>query len=78
MICLLTLQIIIIFIERKAHMLLREALQHLEQEDELGPYDDITFREKDAILLREECRSKYNAYLEIIAQVIFILLRNIN
>jgi hypothetical protein len=31
--------------------------------------DDVAFREKDALLLREECSRKYSLYASAVAQV---------
>jgi hypothetical protein len=43
-------------------MILRQALGPLDDADDSPLLDDVAFREKDALLLREECARKYNAY----------------
>lgn len=49
-------------------MLLREVAEHLEgEEDPL--VTDVAFRERDALLLREECLRKYDRFEKMLAQM---------
>jgi len=58
-------------------MILREIIEYFDGEEELGLYEDVTFREKDAILLREECREKYQQFSVIVQQVHSKSFRNV-
>lgn len=56
-------------------MILRQALA--KPDDPIDVLlDDVAFREKDAILLREECSRKYSLYTSVLSQVLPSLARN--
>jgi hypothetical protein len=52
-----------------SQMLLREVAEHLEKEDDPALLQDVAFRERDALLLREECLRKYGRFEQMLAQV---------
>jgi len=50
-------------------MILKQALGRIDQEPDSSLLEDIAFREKDAVLLREECAQKYETYTTGLVQV---------
>lgn len=55
-------------------MILRQALAKPDDPLEVL-IDDVAFREKDALLLREECSRKYSLYTSALLQVLSALAR---
>lgn len=50
-------------------MILREIINQLNSEDSPAIYEELTFREKDLIILKGECSSKYHSFAELAKQV---------
>jgi hypothetical protein len=56
-------------------MLLREIIEQLEGAEEVAVLEDVSFRAKDLLLLREDCIRKYTSFKDMVLYVSFTISR---